>query len=137
MTDDVPHIRRKTDKWVIACTLLALLCALVVAIGGSTVLKNRNDLIDVEGAARGNFQAIVASCEILNRKIVESQRQMVDPDSSTAILIKIIVSGAPPKLRQEWQRRVAQERRSPKLRLKTVNCRSAARKARQRGERAG
>lgn len=64
--------------------------------------------------SQANYQAIIASCELLNRKIVESQRPP-DKKSSRALLIQSILDGMSPAARAEFYRRLALEREAPAL----------------------
>jgi hypothetical protein len=121
------HMRRKTDRWVLSCTVIAFLCLTVQLVVTPTVLHNRGTLIDIKQAEARQVAAIVASCEVLNAKIVESQMPP-SKNSSTAYLIGLILKNTTPAELKEFQRRVAAEQaRGP--RLPPANCESEAARA--------
>ncbi len=96
-------------------------CATILAVGGVLAftvytLSVRGESVAqiAEERSAANYQAIIAACDLLNRKIVEAQLPP-DPASSTALLIDGILRAQPPATRREFLRRLKREMAAPQL----------------------
>jgi hypothetical protein len=117
---------RSAIAMAVVCTLIGAGVVTVVYVLVERGSETRRDVDDAHRQSRSNFRAIVASCELLNRKIAEAQRP-ASRDSSTALLIDALLKEVPAGLREEYLRRLAREQKRP--RLTKADCEAEARRA--------
>lgn len=114
--DATAAMRRRTDRLIIGCTAISVLCAIVVFVVAPTVLitNSRSDR---------NSEAIYKGCVLLSNKIIESGGQA----AGGKILVREILLNAEEHGRPEVVLQYRRAIRGVKP-LEPLNCRKVARK---------